>query len=170
MATADRLGGKSDLAIGKALMRHHEVLIMRREATQLKGILRRMEQLLGSRDGYNGQDRRWSKAGPREVDIGFCSRPNLGDETKHQGNPHDLLVLDEATNFLESQVNFLLGRNSSYRARGRALPGIDGIQPADLDRGALGGGVLRAVAGCADLTYIPPLRACCATALLFRGQ
>lgn len=108
-------GGKSDLAIGKALMRHHEVLIMRREATQLKGILRRMEQLLGSRDGYNGQDRRWSKAGPREVDIEFGSCPNLGDETKHQGNPHDLLVLDEATNFLESQVNFLLGWNRTVR-------------------------------------------------------
>ena len=90
-------GGKSDLAIGKALMRHHEVLIMRREATQLKGILRRMEQILGSRDGYNGQDRRWSKAGPREVDIEFGSCPNLGDETKHQGNPHDFLCVGTGT-------------------------------------------------------------------------
>ena len=108
-------GGKTDLAVGKALTHHHEVLVMRREATQLKGILRRMEQLLGGTDGYNGQDKRWRKAGPRGVDIEFGSCPNLGDETKHQGNPHDLLVFDEAANFLEQQVNFLLGWNRSTR-------------------------------------------------------
>lgn len=116
-------GGKTDLAIGKALTQHYEVLMMRREATQLKGILRRMERLLGGRDGYNGQDKRWAKAGPRGVDIEFGSCPNLGDETKHQGNPHDLLVFDEAANFLEAQVNFLLGWNRSTRAgvRSQAL-------------------------------------------------
>lgn len=108
-------GGKTDLAVGKALTQHHEVLIMRREATQLKGILRRLEALLGNRDGYNGQDKSWRNAGPRKVTIEFGSCPNLGDEVKHQGNPHDLLVFDEAANFLESQVNFLLGWNRSTR-------------------------------------------------------
>lgn len=108
-------GGKTDLAVGKALTQHHEALFLRREATQLKGILRRFEQLLGGTDGYNGQDKRWKKAGPRGVDVEFGSCPNLGDETKHQGNPHDLLVFDEAANFLEQQVNFLLGWNRSTR-------------------------------------------------------
>lgn len=108
-------GGKTDLSIGKTLMQHYETLFLRREATQLKGVLRRLEKMLGGRDGYNGQDKRWSKAGPREVDIEFGSCPNPGDETKHQGNPHDLVVFDEATNFLESQVNFLLGWNRSTR-------------------------------------------------------
>lgn len=105
----------TDLAVGKALMGHYETLVLRREATQLRGIIRRMEQLLGSRDGYNGQERRWSDAGPRKVSIEFGSCPNLGDETKHQGNPHDFLVFDEAANFLEAQVNFLLGWNRSTR-------------------------------------------------------
>lgn len=108
-------GGKTDLAIGKALTQHFEALVLRREATQLKGIIRRLERLLGGRDGYNGQDKRWAKAGPREVDIEFGSCPNLGDENKHQGNPHDLIVFDEAANFLEAQVNFLLGWNRSTR-------------------------------------------------------
>jgi hypothetical protein len=116
-------GGKTDLAIGMTLMDHEETLIMRREATQLKGVLRRLESLLGGRDGYNGQERMWRAAGPRKVSIEFGSCPNLGDETKHQGNPHDFLVLDEATNFLEAQVNFLLGWNRTTRAgvRSQAL-------------------------------------------------
>ena len=107
--------GKTDLAIGMTLMDAREALILRREATQLKGILRRLEQLLGGKDGYNGQERRWHDAGPRKVSIEFGSCPNLGDETRHQGNPHDLLVFDEAANFLEAQVNFLLGWNRSTR-------------------------------------------------------
>jgi hypothetical protein len=108
-------GGKTDLAVGKALNQHYEVLMLRREATQLKGILRRFEQIIGDRDGYNGQEKIWRNAGPRDVTVEFGSCPNLGDETKHQGNPHDLLVFDEAANFLEQQVNFLLGWNRSTR-------------------------------------------------------
>lgn len=108
-------GGKTDLAVGKGLTQHHEVLIMRREGTQLQGILQRMQTLLGSRDGYNGQDKIWRDAGPRKVLIEFGSCPNLGDEQRQQGRPHDLLVFDEAANFLELQVRFLLGWNRSTR-------------------------------------------------------
>lgn len=99
-------GGKSDLACGKALTRHKNTMILRRESTQLTGIIDRLTQLLGNRDGYNGQDKIWRL--PRRQ-IEFGSVPHLGDETKYQGRPHDFLVFDEATNFLESQVRFLLG-------------------------------------------------------------
>jgi hypothetical protein len=108
-------GGKSDLAIGKALMKAHEVLIMRREGTQLQGIEERMRKLLGSDDGYNSTKRVWRDAGPRKTLIEFGSCPNLGDEQRQQGRPHDLLVFDEAANFLELQVRFLLGWNRSTR-------------------------------------------------------
>jgi hypothetical protein len=108
-------GGKSDLAIGKALMAAHEVLIMRREGTQLQGILQRLQSLLGSRDGFTSQPPIWRDAGPRKVLIEFGSCPNLGDEQRQQGRPHDLLVFDEAANFLEQQVRFLLGWNRSTR-------------------------------------------------------
>lgn len=99
-------GGKSDLAIGKALTQHKVSMMLRREATQLTGIIDRMTGVLGSRVGYNGQERIWRLDG-RQVEFG--SVPHLGDETKYQGRPHDLLVFDEAANFLESQVRFLLG-------------------------------------------------------------
>ncbi len=102
-------GGKTDLACGKALTQHRRVAIFRREATQLTGIVDRLADLLSGRDGYNGAERIWRAAGPRKVQIEFGSVPNLGDETKHQGRPKDLLVLDEAANFLESQARFLMG-------------------------------------------------------------
>ena len=102
-------GGKTDLACGKALTQHRKVAIFRREATQLSGITDRLTEMLGSREGYNGADRIWRGAGPAKVQIEFGSVPNLGDEAKHQGRPKDLLVLDEAANFLEAQVRFLMG-------------------------------------------------------------
>lgn len=99
-------GGKTDLACGKAIRQHKNTMILRREATQLTGVIDRLTQLLGNRDGYNGQQKIWRL---KDRQIEFGSVPHLGDETKYQGRPHDFLVFDEATNFLESQVRFLLG-------------------------------------------------------------
>lgn len=101
-------GGKSDLAIGKALTQHEKTIIFRREATQLTGIIDRMVEIVGNREGYNGSDKIWREPAPGKQ-VEFGSTPNLGDETKYQGRPHDLIVFDEAANFLEHQVRFLLG-------------------------------------------------------------
>ena len=100
-------GGKSDLAIGLSLMKHRVSAIFRREATQLSGVIERMAQILGGRDGFNGSAKIWRLSGGRRIEFG--STPNLGDEVKYQGRPKDLLVLDEATNFLEHQARFLMG-------------------------------------------------------------
>lgn len=99
-------GGKTDLACGKALTQHQKVLILRREATQLTGIIDRFRELLGNKDGYNGAERIWRLDG-RQIEFG--STPNPDDWNKYQGRPHDLLVFDEAANFLENQVRALLG-------------------------------------------------------------
>lgn len=99
-------GGKTDLACGKSITQHQKILILRREATQLTGIIDRFTELLGGRDGYNGAERIWRLPG-RQIELG--STPNLDDWNKYQGRPHDFLVFDEAANFLESQVRALLG-------------------------------------------------------------
>lgn len=99
-------GGKTDLACGKALAQHRKAMILRRVGTELTGILDRLTELLGSRDGYNGQDKIWRLADGRQFEFGAV--PNAGDEKKFQGRPHDLLVFDEATSFLATQVRFLL--------------------------------------------------------------
>ena len=100
-------GGKSALACGKALTQHRKVLILRREATQLTGIIDELKGIVGNSDGYNGAEKIWRMADGRQIEFG--STPNLDDWNKYQGRPHDLLVFDEAANFLESQVRALLG-------------------------------------------------------------
>lgn len=99
-------GGKTDLACGKALTHHQRIAIFRREGTELTAIVDRLQELIGHRDGYNGQERIW-RLPNRQIEL--CSTPNLGDEKKYQGRPKDLLVLDEAANFLEAQARFLMG-------------------------------------------------------------
>lgn len=103
-------GGKTDLAIGKALTQHENVAMFRREGTEMAGIIDRMKSMLGHDTGYVGSGRWWGWREPVPgVQVEFGSIPNLGDETKHQGRPKDLLVLDEAANMLEQQARFLMG-------------------------------------------------------------
>lgn len=102
-------GGKTDLACGKAITQHQVVQIFRREGTELNAIIDRLEQIVGHRDGLGGKPPVWREPAGTARLIEFCSVPNLGDERKFQGRAKDLLVVDEAANFLESQVRFLMG-------------------------------------------------------------
>jgi hypothetical protein len=105
-------GGKTDLAIGLALTQHYRAQVFRREGPQLKGIIDRLREIVdphlvtGNPPVYSDGDRQ----------IEFNSMPNLGDETKYQGRPKDLLVIDEAANFLEQQVRFVKGWVRTTRA------------------------------------------------------
>lgn len=114
-------GGKTALGIGLALTKHRRTLFVRREATQLQPVVDELMGLLRSRSGFNGQERIWRLPGGRQIQFGGVPYP--GDETKFQGNPRDLLVVDEAANLLELQVRFLLGwlRSVDRRQRVRAL-------------------------------------------------
>lgn len=99
-------GGKSDLGCGLALNSHDKSLIMRRQGTELTAIIDRLRALLpnGDRLPRNGNPIWYLPSGQQ---IEFGSAPNLGDETKYQGRPHDLKFFDEATNFLLQQIMFL---------------------------------------------------------------
>lgn len=101
-------GGKTDLAIGKAITQHQIVQIFRREGTELTSIIDRAEQVLGHREGLGGKPPIWREPYGSCRMIEFCSAPNLGDERKFQGRAKDLLVFDEATNFLEEQIRFMM--------------------------------------------------------------
>ncbi len=105
-------GGKSALACGMAITRHQHSLIMRREGTQLKGIVREIAETIDPlRAGYSKQNAEWRIPPWDGVDrtVMFGSCPHLDDEQRWQGIARDFLVLDEAANFLESQAKFLMG-------------------------------------------------------------
>ena len=110
-------GGKSQLIIGLALTAHRRSLILRRESTQLRGMIDDIARTLGTRDGLNRQDGQWRippavspmlAADPgSEHLIEFGGVPNPGDEERHQGIPHDLLAIDEATQVPEYVIDYL---------------------------------------------------------------
>lgn len=128
-------GGKTDLACGKALTQHRQVMIMRRIGTELTAIEDRLETLTGSRDGYNSQKGIWRlrRTDGKSLQIELGSAQHAGDEKKYQGRPHDLLVFDEAVNFLEAQVRFLLTwlRTTTPGQRAQALLTFNPPQDAE---------------------------------------
>jgi hypothetical protein len=104
-------GGKSFLALGKALTQHRRVLILRREFPQLAGLIETSKELYARYGKFTGTPQpTWRlrfKGKDKLIEFGSCQHEH--DKNKYQGRPHDLRVLDEAANFLESQVDFLAG-------------------------------------------------------------
>lgn len=118
-------GGKTHLAIGLALTRHQRVAIFRQNGTELTAIVDDIEEIVGSRDAYNGSDKIWRMPRydgvPLQIELG--SFPAPGMETRYRGRPHDLLVFDEASEMREVAVKFLMGwlRTTDRNQRCRAL-------------------------------------------------
>ncbi len=101
-------GGKSDLLGGLALTQHKKSLLMRRQYTDLGALIDRVREIDGTYQGFNGSPPpRLKTADGRLIDFGAAAK--LGDEQHWQGQPHDLLGIDEAVHFLEAQVRFLMG-------------------------------------------------------------
>src|SRR3954451_9682835 len=103
-------GGKTDLGIGLALTEHKRSLLLRRINKDAVKIKPRIEAILGHDSGYNGQLQRW-RLGERQIDIAGCEQES--DKQRFKGDPHDLIVFDEGTDFLESQYRFIIGWNRS---------------------------------------------------------
>lgn len=104
-------GGKSDLMIGLSLTGHRKSLILRRTNKEAAKLFDRYLEMLGSRDGWNGQDSTWRLAGGRVIDISGCQLEE--DRQKFKGAPHDLIGFDEVSDFTESQFTFITIWNRS---------------------------------------------------------
>ncbi len=103
-------GGKTDLAVGLALTNHRRSLILRRFNKDAEKIVPRVEEIVGHRDGYNSKYQRWRIDG-RQIEFSGCEME--ADKQRFKGDPHDLIVFDEGTDFLESQYRFIIGWNRS---------------------------------------------------------
>ena len=102
-------GGKSHLLLGLAVSEHINTLIMRRRYNDLTGITREAIKMVGSRVGFAASPRPKFEIPGTDRVIDFGAAQHLGDEESWQGQPHDLLGVDEAAQFLEAQVRFLMG-------------------------------------------------------------
>lgn len=114
-------GGKTDLLLGLASQEHRRSLLLRRINKDVSWLVDRMAEIRGTRDGYNGQDDRWTFPDGRVIDFAGCQHP--GDEHRNKGRPKDLIGFDEASDFLEQQVVFILGwlRSTEKGQRCRAV-------------------------------------------------
>jgi len=105
-------GGKSDAGIGLALTQHSTSLLLRRTNKEALGLATRIEEIVGSRDGYNGSTGTW-RFPDRVIDIGGCQLED--DKQKYKGNPHSLIFFDEVSDFSESQYTFINTWNRSTK-------------------------------------------------------
>lgn len=89
----------TDLILGLSLTAHKKSIIFRRNGTELTGILDRLHgEILGNKDGFNGKDNIQRLPKGRQIEFGAC--PNVGDERKYQGRPHDLKCVERGTKIL----------------------------------------------------------------------
>lgn len=101
-------GGKSDLIMGMAVSVHKRSLLLRRTNVEARKLVVRMEEMLGTRDGWNGET--WRLPG-RLIDIGGCQLEE--DKQKYKGNPHDLIAFDQLEDFSKTMFEFIIGWNRS---------------------------------------------------------
>ena len=101
-------GGKTSLLVGLALCEHKRSLLMRRQYTDLGAMIEDAIRFNGSRMGFNGSPPPKLRTDDgRLIEFGAAAKP--GDEHHWQGQPHDLLGIDEAAQWLEAQVRYLMG-------------------------------------------------------------
>lgn len=132
-------GGKSDLLIGKAGTQHRRSIIFRRVFPSVRGMIERSREIFNAtgdthaRDSYNEQLHLWRLGDGRLVEFGSVQYED--DLKKYQGQPHDFIGIDEATEFPERFVRFLTGWNRTTVAGQRCQTLLTFNPPLD-DGGA----------------------------------
>jgi hypothetical protein len=130
-------GGKTDLILGVAHQNHSNVVIFRREYGELKGIIRRGDEMFGKRSQqtdygkYNKVDKIWNFPDGRTIELGGVQHE--GDEEKWQGLPHDLKAFDEIDKFSEEQFRFLIGWNRTSNPNQRCRVIATGNPPTSAE-------------------------------------
>jgi len=120
-------GGKSDLLVGLSLVEHQKSLVLRRTNKEATKMVERFTEILGSRDGWNGQDHIWRLGDDRVIDISGCQHED--DKQKFKGTPHDLICFDEVSDFTETQYRFIIGWNRSADKAQRCRVVVAGNPP-----------------------------------------
>lgn len=101
-------GGKTDLEIGLALLKHTRSVIFRRTAPELSFIKDRTRELIPPEYGrFNETHSRWTLYDKPGHIIELAGIEKEDDTAKWRGRPHDLKAFDEAAEFLKEQFTFI---------------------------------------------------------------
>lgn len=110
-------GGKTDLLIGCALLKHHRSIIFRREFPQLAAIIQRSYDIFTQifpLPRYNSTAHIW-RGLPFDKTLEFGAMQYLKDREKYQGRPHDFKGYDEITQFMPDQYTYANAWNRTTR-------------------------------------------------------
>lgn len=144
-------GGKTSLEVGCAANNHHSSLILRREATQLDGIIEFAREILSDHGTFvGGNENVWRLNNGGRIKFAGCKQPD--DWRKYAGNARDYLAFDEAGEFLKEQVFSLIGWVRSTR-KGQRCRVILGSNPP---RGGEGLWMIEEFAPWLDKTFPDP--------------
>ncbi|MGE4077393.1 MAG: terminase [Reyranella sp.] len=108
--------GKTGLLVGLSLTKHTRSLFLRRTNKEAARIFDAYYDILGTREGYNGQDDLWRipesvVPGGRMIEMAGCQMED--DKQKQKGTPRDLYCFDELCDFTETQYTFIKTWNRS---------------------------------------------------------
>jgi len=99
-------GGKTALEVGLALNQHHRSLVVRKNFVDLGGVLHTLDNIVGKEQSFTGGNRPVY----RKPEGGIIEFMGVGDNIdSKQGNPHDLICVDEAAQVSEHDVRMLMG-------------------------------------------------------------
>jgi hypothetical protein len=122
-------GGKTDMIVGLSLTQHKRSLVLRRTNKEAGKLVERYEEVIGDREGWNGQKSIWRFADGKIIDIGGCQHED--DKQSYKGTPHDFLGFDEISDFTETQYRFIIGWNRSSDKKQRCRVVAAGNPPTD---------------------------------------
>jgi hypothetical protein len=97
--------------LGIALTAQKRSLILRRTNKEASRFIRRFSEMVGHRDGWNGQLSTFVLPDDRLVEFGGCQLED--DKQKYKGEPKDFIGFDEISDFTETQYRFIIGWNRS---------------------------------------------------------
>lgn len=114
-------GGKTALVVGLAAQEHQRSLIVRRQSTELDGIIAFSQDILGGRGDYNKVEKEWTLLDGRSIKLGGIK--DKDDWRSFAGRARDLMAFDEAAEFLEEQVASLIAwlRSTDPKQRTRVI-------------------------------------------------
>lgn len=110
-------GGKTDTLLAIAIVASLKypklnVGYFRREFPQLEGLggaILRSQELISHVAKYNEQKHRWTFPNSSRIQFNHCAQEK--DVYNYQSQQFDILIIDEATQFTEFQIDYLITRN-----------------------------------------------------------